>query len=395
MKSILIVFLGLFCLSSEVFSMGLFRPRQISKPAEPAPSEPDEDNSREPGSQAPIEPTSPTYNISFLEDATLFEEVPNFIGAEVDSQFSTEELLKERSFTGEHFVDQCQSSLVGRTRFADRISFYVDQHMFNVRPYLSHLAPYYSVPNKMDDHIQTGLAHFPLCHSTRSSLSSMVKKVPSNDVIEMLNEFEDKVNDLREKTIGGDEIAKVDLVKTWSKFMGCLSYVESLTTADASSSERVANKYAPSNYRKPAGVKFYEDPYQSSASKLNIGLYQFTPNWTGNIGACLKHWNQLYPSCQVNEKSNQGELIKMFGSSFQGMNSFCGVNKVAQTFAIQVNTSQTKSTHPSNRTSKGLKDKDQRCVSPFIYAGYGYNHFGPLQNSTGSNLKKLMTCTLR
>lgn len=394
MKKYLIVLLASLFFADQAMSMGLFRSRQTGSSSNsggtstptPTPSEPN----REPAS-----PVEPQYDTPALDSTYMNEEVAEFINAEVESQFGSAELLKVRDGSYNTSSDHCSNALEGKDRFVDQISFYVSEQLLNIRPEVAHLSSYYAVPSSRDKHVLTGLAHFPLCHSTKSSLTASLKKVPGSDVIEMLNEFEDKVNGLREDMLAGDEVAKLDLVKTWSKFMGCLSYVESLTTADASSSVKVAGKYAPSNYRKPAGVKFYEDPYQPAESKLNIGLYQFTPRYTGNIGACLKHWNQMYPQCPVNEKASQSDLIRMFGSSHQGMNAFCGVNKVAQTFAIQVNTTASKSTHPSNRSSSGLVPAAQRCVTPFIYAGYAYNHFGPLQNSTGANLKKLMSCVLK
>ena len=137
--------------------------------------------------------------------------------------------------------------------------------------------------------------------------------------------------------------------------MGCLSYTESLTTADSSRSYRVADKYAPSDYRKPEGVKFYEDPYQDEASKLNIGLFQFTPTWYGNVNPCIRNWNAWFPSCSVGAKPSKSSLIRKFGSSYQTFNAFCGVNKFVQTFAIQQNTTRTKSTHPDNYSGGRLK----------------------------------------
>lgn len=76
------------------------------------------------------------------------------------------------------------------------------------------------------------------------------------------------------------------------------------------------------------------------------------------------------------------------------MNAFCGVNKILQSFAIQVNTTKSVSTHPSNQSGGKFKAPADRCVSPFFYSGYSYNHFGPLMNSTGSNLAGLMACAL-
>ena len=170
--------------------------------------------------------------------------------------------------------------------------------------------------------------------------------------------------------------------------MGCLAYTESLTSADVSSSYKVSEEYSPKGFEKPKGVKFYEDPYQDATSRLNIGLYQFTPNSSGNIYPCVLQWNDFFPENKIDTRADQNELIRVFGSSFQSMNAFCGINKVVQTFAIQVNTDEQKRTHPGNRDGQSLKASSNRCVTPWFYASYAYNHFGPLQNSTGNNLKK-------
>ncbi len=85
-------------------------------------------------------------------------------------------------------------------------------------------------------------------------------------------------------------------------------------------------------------------------------------------------------------------MIKILGSSQHSFNSFCGVHKVVETFAIQAYTKNSSSTHPTNVSGSGLKSPANRCVTPYFYAGWAYNHFGPLQNSTGSNLNELHSC---
>jgi len=174
----------------------------------------------------------------------------------------------------------------------------------------------------------------------------------------------------------------------------CLSYVESLTTADRPFSDRIAQAYAPSDYRRPAGVLFYEDPLQPEASALNLGLFQFSPDSGGNIYACIKQWNLIYPSCQVPSGGSTKEMLRLLGSSYQSFNAFCGTEKPSEMFSIQVNSSNSKRTHPANWRSDGsLKAPKDRCVSLY-FAGAAYNHFGPFQNSTGNNLEELLTCTL-
>jgi hypothetical protein len=85
-------------------------------------------------------------------------------------------------------------------------------------------------------------------------------------------------------------------------------------------------------------------------------------------------------------------MIRVVGSSLQHFNAYCGVHKLLQTFSVQVNSSSTRNTHPDNRSGGRLKSSSERCVTPHFYAGWAYNHFGPLQNSTGSNLNKLLKC---
>jgi len=119
------------------------------------------------------------------------------------------------------------------------------------------------------------------------------------------------MNLYRQDAISGNRDGYVKASRLWSKLMMCMSYTESLTTADTLTSDRVAQKYAPAGYRRPANVLFYEDPYQSAASRLNIGLFQFTPNSSGNIQACIREWNNLYPRCSISPKANQPEMIKI------------------------------------------------------------------------------------
>ncbi|WP_372654474.1 hypothetical protein [Halobacteriovorax sp.] len=378
-----IVLLGFLLLCQSTSAMGLFK----SRAPEPEP---------DPPVQTPVDPpvsTNPEPQPDPIGTTpTDFLEVAEQVGDEVDSYFGNYGALSEiRIESHEAASDYCEVDLDSYNNFSQRISYFVESQLENTRTHLSALAPYYGIPSTNDDHLLSGLAQRPLCHSTNSSLTRTLKKssrVPSSAVIRKLNAFEDKVNGLRDKMIEGDEDSKMQLIKTWSKFFSCLAYTESLSTADTSSSKRVAAKYENNNYRKPAGVKFYEDPYQDEASKLNIGLFQFTPNGGGNINPCLRSWNNRYPSCAVDTKSSKSKLIEVFGSAYQTMNAFCGVNKVVQTFSIQLNSSKSTAVHPSNSSVS----KADRCVSPWIYSGYAYNHFGPLMNSTGSNLNKLISC---
>lgn len=381
----------MFLSATDVYGMALFRSignsDQPDTPTQPEPT-PDEP-------QPPTEPEPqplPTDPLPF----DVFNDVALPVGDHVDLYYSNfQQLLINRDEVSIHEVDQCEDKLSGQNSFADRIAYYVFKHTKLTKPHLAQLAPYYNVPNNLNQHIDISLTSHKLCPVSKSSLTSTIgsSRVPNSSTIDLMRQFSEKHNRLRERSLDQDAEADIELNKLWTRFMSCLSYTESLTTADSSSSRNVAEKYAPSNYRKPAGVKFYEDPYQNPASRLNIGLFQFTPNARGNVNACIRHWNEQNTSCQISTGSSQSEMIKVFGSSSQTFNAFCGVNKILQTFAIQANTSASRSTHPQN--TSGRKPASERCVTPFFYSSWAYNHFGPLMNSTGSNLGKLMSCVMK
>lgn len=332
-----------------------------------------------------------------ISSIDIFNDVAYPVGEKVDSFYSSyEDLIPERSDSDSHRVDYCHEPLDGQRSFADRIAYFVNTHLQNTRSHVAHLSSFYGVPSNLNNHIPTGLASHPMCRVTAQSLTHTIgsSRVPSASVIQKLNQFTDRYNNLRNRMLQGDLEAELGMNQMWTQFMSCLAYTESLTTADNSASNRVAQKYAPSDYRKPAGVKFYEDPAQNEASRLNIGLFQFTPTASGNVNPCLRHWNEQNPTCTVSLSTGRPELIRIFGSSFQTFNAFCGVNKIQQSFAMQVNSNKSTSTHPDN-FSGGMKPGSNRCVTPFFLAGRSYNHFGPLQNSTGKNLDSLMSCALR
>ncbi|MAF78189.1 MAG: hypothetical protein CME63_03070 [Halobacteriovoraceae bacterium] len=330
-------------------------------------------------------PTPPSTDLS------VWQEVADDVADSVDSIFNNDELSIRRSPASSSKGDTCHDELQGNTRFADAIGFFVEELSKKQKVQVQGIAPYYNMSSNPNSYEEVSLVSHNLCSVTSSSLSQTIKKVPGSTTIALANRFANDHNRYRELYLNGDQEALVDLKKHWGKFFGCLSYSESLSTADTSSSYSVARKYGPSGYSKPSGVKFYEDPYQDAASKLNIGMFQFTPRYSGNINPCIKQWNRDYPRCSSSSNS-QSELIPLVGSSLQHFNAYCGVHKLLQTFAVQVNSSSSRNTHPSNKQGSSLKNSAQRCVTPHFYAGWAYNHFGPLQNSTGSNMYKLMSC---
>jgi hypothetical protein len=306
---------------------------------------------------------------------------------------TSDKLLLKRSSDQRATVEACQDDY---DSFGENILKYVKAHLAPKKLALQTISSYYQLPAKNEEMLAVGLFTHSLCTVDEESLAASITsgKVPDEATIDLMNEFGALHNQNIELSKSGKlEEASYGQLKLWSKLSYCLSYVESLTTADTDKSKEVASRYAPSGYVKPAGVKFYEDPLQSEASRLNIGLYQFTPNASGNIHTCINDWNERFPVCKVTDKSS-ANMIRMMGSSYQGFNAFCGVNKILTSFAVQVNTSSSGRSHQDNLSGGKLRAPASRCVSPFFKSSYTYNHFGPLQNSTGSNLKKLMSCVM-
>jgi hypothetical protein len=319
------------------------------------------------------------------------------IGPKVDLVKKDDELSgKIREKINNDQVDKCFNDEETHEYFADQISYYTAEMLDDVPAKVGFIGSSYGTSSDDTKYVPTSLLRNPLCTTTAASLRKTLKNnFPNQVTIDKLNHFESTVNDLRMELINGDQSAKVALLNMWTKFYSCLAYSESLPTADSVASRNVAAKVSPPGYRKPAGVEFYEDTAQPAASRLNIGMYQFTPNSAGNIQPCIRAWNEVHnskPTCQVSQKATQSDLIKVLGSSLQSFNAFCGVHKLIQTFAIQVNTTKTSATHPSNLLNGKLKLPESRCVTPYFYSGWAYNHFGPNQNSTGSNMAEMFSC---
>jgi hypothetical protein len=377
-------------------------PEPVPEP-EPVPApEPDPVPSPEPEPVPEPEPEpDPAPPVNSDLQGMEFIDIGDQVGANVDAyKGSYGALQEERGTVGrspasslaQSTVDQCQEDLAGIDTFAKRITFFVQQLLDGAPSKVESIASYYNISRDPATYGVNGLITHPLCRVTKSTLSSTIKKVPGSSTIDLAQEFANRHNNLYELSKDGDRAARSDLISLWGRFFSCLAYTESLSSADQNKSYQVARKYAPSGYEKPPGVKFYEDPYQNAASRLNIGMFQFTPNYGGNIRPCVNAWNELYPSCKVGTDKNT--LIPVLGSSLQSFNAFCGVHKLVQTFTIQTNSTSSRNTHPDNRGRNGLKPHKDRCVTPHFYSGWAYNHFGPLMNSTSSNLNKLMKCVI-
>lgn len=343
------------------------------------------------------EPAAVTDSIT-PDGFNVFTEVATPVGQVVDTRYqSVRELIPMRAANDSYKTDNVDINLDSKDRFADRIAYAVELKMQPSKAGIGYVGSYFGVSSNEETYLPTSLISHPLCNVTAETLNTTLggKKIPTDAVIAKVNTFTNKMNEYRRGALAGDRGSYVKASKLWSKFMMCLSYTESLSAADTASSERVAEKYAPTGYRRPAGVQFYEDPAQDEASRLNIGLFQFTPTAGGNVQACIREWNKLYPNNTISTKASQAEMIRILGSSLQTFNAFCGAAKVTGMFAIQVNTSKAGNTHPANVKSNGtLKLPMDRCVSPHFATGKSYNHFGPFQNSTTNNLNHVMACVL-
>lgn len=329
----------------------------------------------------------------------VFREVATPVGEIVDTTYhSNRELLPQRDSQSSYRTDNCDTALEQKDRFSDRIAYAVELKMQPSRAQLGYVASYFALNKDVNTYLPNSLISHPLCTVTSDTLNTTLggKNVPSAATIKKANEFANRMNNYRREALAGNPEGYVKASKLWSKMMMCLSYMESLTTADSTKSQNVAQKYAPAGYRRPAGVNFYEDPYQPAVSRLNIGLFQFTPDAGGNIQACIREWNVLYPKCGITPNASQGELIKVLGSSLQTFNAFCAASKVTGMFAVQINAAKAYNTHPFNQKADGsLKAPAERCVSPHMSVGRSYNHFAPFQNGSGFTMDNILSCTLK
>jgi|GEM_PF-1386845 len=252
-----------------------------------------------------------------------------------------------------------------------------------------------------DPGVAVSLSSHPMCSVTSGRLSASLRHAPSAQAVYFADSFAQKYNFLRAQMLAGTPGARRALEKLWSRFFGCLAFQESLTTADTKASFSIAEKFGVEV--KPSGVKFYFDSWQSEPlSQFNIGLFQFSANLQGNLAPCVLNWNARTAgdACKIASKEPartsgglmaiQKDVIPLLGSPRQSFTTFCGVNKVSQTFFMQVNTMSTKRTSMANWLGDKFRAPAERCVSLHIKDAYA--HFGPLINSTGENLGELMRC---
>ncbi len=381
MKKI-IVFTLMLMISKHSLAMGAKRPSSGT-------------NQGSDSNNTPI-PT-PTINMGPKLSHTDYLDSASLVGAMVDDSQNNNELINSRNSVNEDRIDQCFDQEKTPENFSEQINYYVYKMLDDTKAYVGGIGSLYGTNSNNEKYFPVNLMRHPLCSVTKDSLAKTLtsSKVPDQVTIDRINHFAITTNNLRIDAINGDVVSKKRLMEKWSRFYSCLGYVESLSSADSEKSNQVARKYASEDYQKPAGVKFYEDPYQNESSRLNIGIYQFTPSLSNNIAPCVKAWNEWHKNksqCQITGNLKTKDIIKVVGSSLQSFNTFCGIHKMIQTFAIQVNTNKTSATHPDNLVNGKLKSFEQRCVSPHFQSGKAYVHFGPFMNSTGKNLKELFTC---
>ena len=304
------------------------------------------------------------------------------------------ELLKERS---PEIACAHPGTVVAPTQFARAIDDAVLKNMVaDSNPVESGVFHSFSIPLKGKT-VATSLVTHPLCDETPAQINQLIRHAADAKTIARIQRFTGAHNALRASWLTSRATTPpAKLVDLWGGFMGCLAYVEALSDPDPSSSDRVAQSV---NFKgRPPGVLFYIDPGQSNPeSRLNIGNFQFAPASNGNIYSCLLNWNKnVSPdaqSCRAPTKGSTHEMLRWLAEPSQLFNSYCGVNKLVETFFVQVNSTQPTRTPGPNRRAKGaLSAPQNRCVTPFISSALAYNHFGPLQNTTGNNLNELMSC---
>jgi hypothetical protein len=246
--------------------------------------------------------------------------------------------------------------------FREQISDWAEYYSTNSVPL--ELDDIYSIYQVKDGFSELSLKDLNYCELDQSSLSRSLKNVPDQKTINSLNHFF-----YNSKQVNYD------------KLFSCLATEESLGDPDTQASQKVYRE-STGGASKPSGVKFYIDREQPKESALNIGLFQFTPNVNGNIQSCVKSWNKIFQgknNCQI---KNNKDALSALSSSAQNFNAFCGIHKIIETAAIQMK---------SEKTSAKFRPGSE-CVSLQMRAGLAYNHFGPLQNSTGKNLASLGRC---
>lgn len=333
------------------------------------------------------------------DDINIFKEVAEPMGQAVDAQYSSSrELMPVRSGAQNFAVDSCDPALQGHDRFADRIAYAVHKRMVPMAIDIgSSVAPIFNLSTSKASYMPTGLLSHPFCRVTKDTLIYTYEnyRIPTDATIAKAQAFTDKLNLYRTQALNGSREGAVSGRKLWTKFMMCLGYMESLTSADSAESEAIASSFG---FRRPAGVNLHNDSNQTNAdSVLGIGIFQISNVvQSGDTYSCVTDWNRQFPACPISTGSSKTAMIPILGSAVQTFNAYCGAAFVTRMFGVQVNALAAKNTHPDNVLASGkLKAPADRCVTPFMNVNRSYNHFAPLQNGSGFTLDNILSCTMK
>jgi hypothetical protein len=249
------------------------------------------------------------------------------------------------------------------TSFDSQINKWIDYYNQNDIPLeMEEINSYYNVKEGLKT---LSFRDLNFCSVDKNSIAKSLKNIPDNETISLLHDFF-KSNIQHEK------------------IFSCLALEESLGDPDTTESQKIYTEVTGEK-SKPSGVKFYRDRLQPKESELNIGLFQFTPNINGNIHSCVMSWNKIFKTNQSCQIKNNKDVIDALSTNAQNFNVYCGLHKILETASIQL-----KSNNANAHFHPG-----EECVSLHMRAGLAYNHFGPLQNSTGRNLASIAKCFQR
>ncbi len=361
--------------------------------------------------------------------------IPRLDTVIADTHFEKKSMLvqqRRQDLTG---VDACAENPNQKT-FLHAIEGAVRMGMVErkIETHPVHIDPAYGLPGP-ENSMPVSLMSHPLCIQDADQLAAILDKeyTPDNGTIEALKQFSMASNEDRRRALNGDVQALKSFTHRMTQMMSCLSYAESMQTADSEKSDAnfhmALNEIAGSKplfargggeAARPQGVLFSEDrpgeffvelrkaaangtrtPELEAQLKAKykpwpvVGTYQFNPRF-GNVGPCVAQWNALVNDdrCKINNAS-PAQVMAALASPGQTFNTFCGVQKIVQAFNSQVNTSNATGVDKSNILPNGrLKAPKDRCVSLVARSGAGriYSHFGPWRNSVKDNMGKLMGC---
>jgi hypothetical protein len=396
--------------------------------------------------------------MSLLAVSTFLTEqaLANTIGQIVDLVKNNDELTISRDykvFKGSE-IDKCLHPGKAQASFFESIEANIEASMTGKIIYTN--APIDTGYNLQTKRYEVGFLTHPLCQVTQAEIKHSLKKDPNLTASEIkrLQDFVSLYNSARSAALNkknnkDERLLARGQVKSYQSILSsCLAYTESLNDPDTQTSYDSFLKFKAEGAflmsEKPLGVKVYQDrpgefydeiarlrkiyeaelikPGMSddeiaaaknearlkaiAQAKINVpktwpsvGMFQFKSQGETNVGPCVAEWNNRYKNqkqCQIS--LGYQNLSHALVSSFQSFNSFCGVEKILQSYNTQVHTTNPAKTALANA---GVSPKN-RCVTPFARGGsFSYNHFGPLAYSVAKgsvsdtfpgNLNLLMEC---